>query len=492
MKKIVSMILVLMLVLSCCSFSLADEDRSLNIRWRYHNLMNNITEADGSYYDNRITRAHDEQSGIKMNWEYQLQNGTEETQKQTLMLASGNELPDIMSVSYVNYQAWAPQGLFVETTDAIKNMADYTNLIPQAALDYVTIDGHMYCFPSSQEEAEMKYGDGIVARTDIFETLGLEKEPQTTEEYYQMWKLVQEKYPDMIPLAGTGLESIKAAFGVRGETKLVDGKLVYLFTTPEYKEYVEYVRKLYAEGILNQEFGTTSTTTLEEQFTSGKAFSANVGWASPATSLRKVFDNIEGSKLGYLTQMTKDAETPAILGETVPVQLYAAVPTKKSDKFDLACEWINYMATDAAKKVQDYGIEGTDYTVDADGKIQQTLDEQNAVGWKICYEVLATAPSFYVRLYAKGFDWAFNGVLKSRERSNVISVPEYTQFMPTNEDYVELKQQLGVTDYASEQTTLFIIGQRDMSEWDAFQSELASRGLEELTTSLNDWYNMYY
>ena len=40
----------------------------------------------------------------------------------------------------------------------------------------------------------------------------------------------------------------------------------------------------------------------------------------------------------------------------MPVQLYAAVPTKKSDKFDLACEWINYMATDAAKKVQDYGI----------------------------------------------------------------------------------------------------------------------------------------
>ena len=83
-------------------------------------------------------------------------------------------------------------------------------------------------------------------------------------------------------------------------------------------------------------------------------------------------------------------------------------------------------------------------------------------------------------------------MLKSRERSNVTSVPEYTQFMPTNEDYVELKQQLGVTDYANEQTTLFIIGQRDMSEWDAFQSELESRGLEELTTSLNDWYNMYY
>ena len=119
MKKIVSMILVLMLVLSCCSFSLADEERSLNIRWRYHNLMNNITEADGSYYDNRITRAHDEQSGIKMNWEYTLQNGTEETQKQTLMLASGNNLPDIMFITYVNYQAWAPQGLFVETTDAI-------------------------------------------------------------------------------------------------------------------------------------------------------------------------------------------------------------------------------------------------------------------------------------------------------------------------------------------------------------------------------------
>lgn len=493
MKKVISLILVLMLVLSCCSFGMAESgDRTLNIRWRYHNLMNNISAEDGTYYDNRITRAHNEQSGITVNWEYTLQNGAEETQKQTLMLASGNELPDIMMIDYVNYQSWAPQGLFVETTDAMKGMADYTALIPQAAIDYVTIDGHTYCFPSSQEEAEMKYGDGIVARTDILATLGLEKEPQTIDEYYDMWMKVKEMYPDMIPLAGTGLEAIKCAFGVRGDTTLVDGKLVYNFTLPAYKEYVEYVHKLYTDGILNQEFGTTSTTTLEEQFVSGKAFSTSTGWATPATSLKKVFDNIEGSTLGYLTQMTKDAETPAVLGETVPVQLYAAVPTKKSDKFDLACEWINYMATDAAKKVQDYGIEGVDYTVDADGKIQQTLDQQNAVGWKICYEVLATAPSFYVRLYAKGFDWAFNGVLESRERSNTVAVPEYTQFMPTNEDYVELKQQLGVTDYASEQTTLFIIGQRDMSEWDAFQSELESRGLEELTASLNDWYNMYY
>jgi len=494
MKKLISLVLALLMVLSVVSFSATaeDEEKAITIRWRYHSLMNNITEADGSYYDNRITQAHNEQSGIKVTWEYALQDGTEETQKQILMLTSGADLPDMLQVSYTNYQAWAPQGLFVETTDAIPTMADYTALIPQDAIDYATIDGSVYCFPSSQEEAEMKYGNGIIVRYDLFEQLGIE-EPQTTDEYVAMWKLVQEKWPDMIPLAGSGLEAIKCAFGVRGTTRLTDaGDLQYHIVTDDYKAYVEFVHQLYAEGILNQEFGTSSTTTLEEQFTSGKAFSTDTGWATPATTLCHVYDYIEGSNLVYLPQITRDAETPAVLGEPVPVQLFAAIPVKKSDKFDISCEFINYMATPEAKRVQDYGIEGVDYQLDAEGNIQQTLEEQNAVGWKICYEILATAPSFYVRLYAKGFDRYFFSVIENREKSNVTVVPEYTQWMPTNEEYVELNQELGVLNYASEQTTLFIIGQRDMSEWDAFQAELKDRGIDELTEKLNEWYHMYY
>jgi ABC-type glycerol-3-phosphate transport system substrate-binding protein len=296
----------------------------------------------------------------------------------------------------------------------------------------------------------------------------------------------------MIPFSND-LQPIKAAFGVNNETYVKeDGTLAYSYTHENYKKYVEYMAKLYKDGILNQEFGTDSTTTLNELVISERLYSLGGGWATIIGTFNQKPENLTTDQFKYLPQMTMDAETPAILGDTVPVQLFAAVPAKKTDKFDLACEFINYMASVEGKKVQDYGIEGIDYQVDAEGKIVQTLDEQNAVGWKICYEILATAPSFYVRLYAKGFDWSFNGVLASREASNCVVVRDPVKFMPTSEEYVEIKQELGVSDYVNEQTTLFIIGQRDVAtEWDAFMAEVEDRGLSEQTEALNEWYDLY-
>ena len=52
-----------------------------------------------------------------------------------------------------------------------------------------------------------------------------------------------------------------------------------------------------------------------------RAPASSQGGATPATTLCHVYDYIEGSNLVYLPQITRDAETPAVLGEPVPVQL---------------------------------------------------------------------------------------------------------------------------------------------------------------------------
>jgi len=67
----------------------------------------------------------------------------------------------------------------------------------------------------------------------------------------------------------------------------------------------------------------------------------------------------------------------------------------------------------------------------------------------------------------------------------------YPDFLPANEEYIELTQQLGLSAYVSEQTDKFIMGERSLDEFDAFQQELKDRGIERYTKALNDWVDMY-
>lgn len=203
-------------------------------------------------------------------------------------------------------------------------------------------------------------------------------------------------------------------------------------------------------------------------------------------TINGVVDRVEGAQLAYLKQMTKDAETPAELTQIFPTQRINVIPAMAKNP-DLAAKFIEYMSTPEAKKVQDYGIEGVDYTVDAEGKIQQTLDEQNAVGWKICYEYIPTPESFQVRLFAKGFDVHFYGLLDKRAESNVIGVRDALTFLPPSEDYLNLQQQLGLKAYSDEQADKFIMGERSLDEFDAYLAELEARGLSRLVTALNTW-----
>lgn len=463
----------------------------LDVRFIYHPLVGTMEQKGVDYQYNRITNAHRTNSGINVQFTHGLVDGREETNKQAMILASG-EVPDLMIAGGLDaYMQWASQGLYMPVDEYLKDMPNYMALVPQEARDACTINGKLYCFPGSHEETEMKGGSGIVVRYDLYKQLGLEKEPQTAQEYYDMWMLVKQKFPDMIPFVGRSFDTMRAAFGVLSPTvEKEDGSWTFSWATEAYREYLTYMHKLFVDGILDPEYVNYKTTDLQERYVTGRAFSSCEGWASPCVVINGVFAAIPGSELAYLTQMTKDAETPAELLEVFPVQRFNVIPLgSKNPK--LAAQWIEYMCTEQAKKIQDYGIEGMDYKVGDDGKIVQSLDEQNWVGWKITYEYIPTAPSFYVRLYAKHFDWAFNGLLDARARSNVKVVRHIPNFLPANDAYIELQQQLGLEAYVDEQTHKFIMGERSLDEFDAFQKELETRGLPRFIKALNDWVDMY-
>ena len=493
MKK--TLFLVSLVALAACaawagpsaeSPAAAGKPMDLSIRMFYHGEIDKTMAPNSiDFNNNKIANFHREKSGVNVTFQPALADGTQESQKKAMILAA-NDTPDLMDMSRTEYYKYALQGVFIETEPYLAKMPDYVKLIPAEVLAAPRFKGKLYCYPTVLEEQDLNrtHAGGIAVREDVFRTLGLAA-PKTIDDFYKMWKTVKEK-TKLIPLtsAGDNFSAIKAAFRVAMDYKVVGDKLEYIWVQPEYKAYLAFMNKLYAEKLLDTEYMTVNATRLTEKFMGDQAFSTNQGWAWACVNVRDIGVKVPNAKMAFLTQPTGPTGEKALLFNNWPVQRMWVVPVAAKNK-DAAAKFMNYMATPESKEVQDYGIRGDDYKYE-NGKYVFTAEQQAKVTWKICYEVMATPASFKVRLVAKSYDWAYNQALEGQKNADITS--NVLQVLPPDDTFQKVQQKLALGTFISEESTKFITGARPIAEFDKYVEELNKKGLPEQTAALNKWY----
>ena len=118
----------------------------------------------------------------------------------------------------------------------------------------------------------------MLVRTDIMEQAGIEKMPETIDEFTNMLRAMKSLSGDssmrqapLTTLSTLELPGIEGAFGVECEwIDNGDGTLSNRVETEGYKEYLLYLKSLYDEGLLDPELPTNKTNNVQEKFTSGK------------------------------------------------------------------------------------------------------------------------------------------------------------------------------------------------------------------------------
>jgi putative aldouronate transport system substrate-binding protein len=500
---ILSLILAMVLALAGCqggttttkggSTTTSGAPMKMTVRMFYHGEIDKTMAQGGiDFNDNKIANFHRDTSGIDVTFDTALADGASEQQKKAMILAS-NDTPDLMDMNRTEYYKYAAQGVLTDVEPYLDSMPDYValaNNYGENLFEYVRFNGKVYSFPSVLEESDLNrtHAGGIGVRKDVLDDLNIAV-PKTITDYYNMWKTVADK-TDLIPLtsAGDGFSAIKAAYRVALNYKEVGDKLEYIWIQPEFKEYLTFMNKLYKEGLLDQEYITTTGTTLTEKFMGNKAFSLNAGWATLCVSLRDIGQKIDGAEMAFMPQPSGPNGEKALLFHNWPVQRMWVIPEAAKNK-EAAAKFMNYMATKESKMVQDHGILNEDYTLDASGKVVQTLEEQMNITWKICYEIMATPDSFKVRLFAKSYDWAYTQAQEAEKDAdftrNLLAV------LPVDEEFLKVEQKLALSTFISEETTKFITGTRPLSEFDKFVTELKGKGLDEQTEALNVWYKKY-
>lgn len=188
-------------------------------------------------------------------------------EKRNLLLASG-EYPDMFfksGLTATDLEKYGPQGIFVPLEDLIRQYApNLTALLDEKdAWQYITSsDGHVYSLPEISVPKGAMNSYWLNKRW--MDNLGLE-EPKSFDELYEVLKAFKEQDAngngdpnDEIPVTCTDictpelfLQYADYAYDQPTKTAVIDGKLTYIPTDERFKDYINFVTRLYQDGIMD-------------------------------------------------------------------------------------------------------------------------------------------------------------------------------------------------------------------------------------------------
>lgn len=235
------------------------------------NAVAAVGALNGDFNNMVMLKALNDKTGVNVT--YECIAGSTWEEKKNLMLASG-KLPDIFfggGLSDTDVSKYGKQGVFIKLDELIDKYAPNVKKMmeknPSLKKAMYSPDGHIYTLPFFDEFLPENIPDNLFINKTWLNKLGL-KVPTTTDEFYKVLKSFKENDPngngkqDEIPFtfranqAFTGELSMYGPFGVLDNPDhlfIKNGKLLFSSIQPEYKTGIQWLQKLYSEGLIDKE-----------------------------------------------------------------------------------------------------------------------------------------------------------------------------------------------------------------------------------------------
>lgn len=216
----------------------------------------------------------------------------------------GNSYPEVFfaKITQADELSYGYEGKLLDLKPLIKEYAPNIVALYEAFPDVVKgtthENGAIYVLPMISYAPRSSNPHCILINSKWLEAVDMEV-PTNTEELYQVLKAFKEKDPNGNGLADEIPTTLRAtnndgtpsndyilyAFGYTDMTDdLIDGKYVFVPAQDNYREYVEFMHRLYIEGLLDNAYFTQDTTEME-----AKLAAENVGVT--ATSLTALVED---------------------------------------------------------------------------------------------------------------------------------------------------------------------------------------------------------
>lgn len=363
------------------------------------------------------------------------------------------------------------------------------------------IYGVPYMYPHSSEIANF-----IACRWDLMQAAGIEKLPETIDEFYECLKTLKAFYGDQYIIfsgpyrpASEGNENwvipknIACAFGIYSDWMVDDAGNVYYMTEAEgFGPMVEFLTKLNAEGLIDPDWAVNTDSTVNEKFSSGKAIMACSNRAGVQVTTPAQIENLglDYEDLAYIGAL-EGADGTCTYMRTKALNQISCVLRNSKHPAD-AINWIN-----AKVKEQlfiNIGVEGVHFNYDEKGAISPINPIfANERGDSYYYNDATNAFTFEIqwpsRIRKSDAQWAAFSVItiETNEKRPEIFVENNFAFMPASENYARYNTSL----FKSLQDFILMVlsGTRTVDDLPAFQSDWQMNGGDDVRAELKAYYD---
>jgi len=322
--------------------------------------------------DKLVAKEIEKRTGITV--DFQNYSSATFQDKLRLIVASG-KLPDIFhGLKPAELKKIGQQKAVVAINDYVDMLPNFKKLYvdenPWVANSFGDENNKLYSWPIHNMNRDVNHG--MMYRKDIFDKNNI-PEWTNTEEFYQALKKLKEIYPDSYPMASKTKENIFSdlayGWGIGGLSYPAyyaekDKTWKFAGTQPEYKEMLDFLKKLYNEGLLDQEFLTDTSESWTSKMTTGKSF-VTWDWIG---RLDLFYNQVSAQNPEYNLRYGNPVGPTGNIRTLPRIDADFGITVANNANKEAALKLLDYLTSPSGSELITLGVEGVNFNFDDKGK----------------------------------------------------------------------------------------------------------------------------
>ncbi|MBD0381397.1 extracellular solute-binding protein [Paenibacillus sedimenti] len=341
-------------------------------------LPGNLTGVKSAHADVPFFQDWQKKTGVNLKFTAPPTNQAE--QALNVMLASG-ELPDMIEYDWLTKFPGGPEkaikdGYILKLNDTIDkyapNLKKYLKENPAVDKQVKTDNGSYFTFPFIRGDDYLRVYQGPIVRKDWLDELGLPV-PTTIDEWYTTLKAFKEKKGATAAFAVVSVPrpfnelvngAFAGAFGVTRDFFIDNGTIKFGPAEKGYKEFLATFHKWYEEGLIDKNFATADTKSMDANIASG-ATGATVNNAGGGIGKWQPLITAKDPKavlIGAPYPVLKKGDI-AMYGQKDPANSPGGMVaiSAKSKNVEIAAKLLDYGYSEEGHMFFNFGTEGVSY-----------------------------------------------------------------------------------------------------------------------------------
>lgn len=459
---------------------------------------------------NKFTEMMEEQFNVIIDWELAPGDGLQE--RKQLALASG-DYPEVFLEGKFNksdIQRYGKQGVLLPLNELIEQYAPNVQKafeeVPYLKAAITAPDGNIYGLPRVNECYHCTYSFKFWINKAWLDELGLPL-PETTEQFYETMKAFKEQDPngngkqDEIPMTGANMKSVwngnfdaflMNPFIYNDSTRylqVIDGNVQFVANQPEWKQGLEFMRKLYSEGLIDPAAFTQNDQALSQLGNiEGDEVIGAFSAALHGYALNAWDPEIERHKHWVALPPLEGPDGVQLAGYEAGIsEIQFALTNKATEEQQIAAiKMMDYFFTEEGTLLKEYGMEGSGwlpagseekdihgepakYTFEGLPETDQTIGDR----WQLMGPSMMTAEfrdSFAMPQDPNNYEVKLHQASQLYEPYAASEIAYPTSVFILEEDVdVEAQIRTAIVDYVQTNLAQFITGSKSLdADWDSY------------------------